>query len=53
MKEKLIKAIMDNTDDDLRVIDVLGLVEAIEEVFYPYTYKVDWAKLDPKKWGEE
>lgn len=30
MKEKLIKIILEHTDEDLRVIDLVGLVDAIE-----------------------
>lgn len=56
MKEKLIKIILEHTDEDLRVIDLVGLVDAIEALYAEYEghwmYPTDWASIDPKKWGD-
>ena len=49
MKEELIKIIVDNLDYDMRVVDVVGLADKILELLKP---SVDWAGLDPAKWGE-
>ena len=54
MKEKIIKTILENTDEDLRVTDLVGLAEAIEELRFGYWYpsRVDWGGIDSDKWGE-
>ena len=54
MKDKIIKTLLEYTDDTLMIIDLVALAEAIEELYSDHYYigGVDWAKLDPTKWGE-
>ena len=61
MKEKLTNIILKHCDGDLMIINLSGMVNEIEEMladgFYPLEPRrsqkehVDWAGLDPVKWG--
>ena len=54
MKEKIIKTILENTDEDLRVTDLIGLAKAIEKLYGGYHHiSVDWSKVDEYKWSKE
>jgi len=53
VKEKIIKTILENTDEDLRVTDLVGLAEAIEKLYGRHYYcRIDWGGIDSDKWGE-
>ena len=49
MKEQLIKTILANLDGEMRVISLLKMADEILALWRP---NVDWAKIDPDKWGD-
>ncbi len=49
MKEKLTNIILKHCDGDLRIITLSPM---IDEIIALYSTPVDWAGLDPNKWGE-
>jgi len=57
MKEKLTNIILKHCDGDLVVINLSGMVDEIEELYASERkinadLAVDWAGIDPVKWGE-
>lgn len=52
MKEKLIKIILSYCDEDLRIINLPDMINEICRLDNWFTDAVDWAGLNPVKWGE-
>ena len=49
LKERLIKTVLSHLDGEMRVIN---LQQMIEDILDLVKIKVDWAGIDPVKWGD-
>ena len=49
LKERLIKTVLSHLDGQMRVINLQQMTEEILSLLSP---GIDWAEIDPVKWGE-